>query len=128
MLIEAIDSIVDPAVSKALQGSSYKTAVEQLAHDTVLETHVLDAVATRMIESSAFTAPAELFAKNEVEYYSFKQIKMENRYKGVAKVFEKTRPSSSGHGSRRSARPPADITDEYMTNSLACLNYSSREG
>lgn len=112
VLIEAIQTVVYRAVAKALQTTSFQTVVEQAVHNMVLEPHILNAIATRIIDSLAFTAPAKMFVKNQVEKDSLKQTKMENRYRSMVNVVEKTRPSSSRHGSSRPVSLPTDISYE----------------
>lgn len=75
----------------------------------------------------AITAPAAMFVKNDIKKYFFKQTKIENRYKAIVKAIEKSRISSSRHGSSSSASPPTDTSDKQKTNSRRYSDLRSAE-
>lgn len=78
----------------------------------VLEYHVLNELATHVIDSLAFTAPAKFFVKKEALKGSLEQTKMEIGYDALVKAVAKARFSSTRYSTSRPVNLLTGISDE----------------
>lgn len=79
------------------------------------------------IDSSAFTAPAAMFVKIEVEKCSFDQTKIESSYEATVNTVREYSLSSSRHRLSRSAIHLKNLSYEQKNSFRDCSDFSSTE-
>lgn len=94
-VMAVITTVADGTVVKALQSSVFETAVEQAVKKMMIGLYVMDQIATRTIDATAFIAPLAIFVKNEIEKCALAQAKIEKRHQKLIKVGKEVgKPSS----------------------------------
>lgn len=121
-VISVIQTVVSRSLVNLFRSVAFYLALEGAVHKCVSEPPSFDAVATRMIDASAFVVPVAKFIKKEFKRSSLDKAKIEERFNKMAetvmeeKISEEDGILTKRMDSAQSKSPPTDISGDKKTS------------